>query len=77
MTLSSNVTNSASALKSLQISFAISLSRDWLIVAKTPRSISFLIMSFDLDVELFGQVSDSDAFGQRDLAEFPRGFDFG
>src|SRR5439155_741790 len=38
ITLSSNVTKSASALNSLAISFAISLSSVWLIVANTPRS---------------------------------------
>ena len=40
----------------------------WLMVAKILRSISFFITRLGLDVELFGQLLDRDAFGDRDLA---------
>ena len=46
-------------------------------VANTPRSISFLIMSLAKNIELFGQILNGQTFGQCDLAEFARSLRLG
>ena len=76
MTLSSNVTNSASALKSLA-DFRGHFLVERLIDRREDAAIHQLLDHvLRFDIELLGKIPNRQSFGQRDLAEFARRFDF-